>query len=59
MAADGSCRCGDAYCADLMPANQDRSECCQYCGYYDCDVCGWADPAGNPPKVSFDFGGAV
>ncbi|MEU8656927.1 hypothetical protein [Actinoplanes philippinensis] len=39
------CPCGDSYCSDLMPANQDRSACCQYCGYYDCDVCGWTDPA--------------
>jgi hypothetical protein len=39
------CPCGDSYCSDFMPKNQDRSHCCMYCGYYDCDVCGWADPA--------------
>ncbi|MEU4623093.1 hypothetical protein AB0G04_24360 [Actinoplanes sp. NPDC023801] len=38
------CPCGDHYCADLMPKGQDRSDCCQYCGYYDCDVCRWTDP---------------
>lgn len=38
------CPCGDSYCSDRMPKNQDRSGCCQYCGTYDCDVCGWADP---------------
>ncbi|GAA2475824.1 hypothetical protein [Winogradskya humida] len=39
------CPCGDYYCSDFMPKDQDRSQCCMYCGPYDCDVCGWIDPA--------------
>jgi hypothetical protein len=44
------CPCGDNGCSDTFgkaTAGQDRSDCCQYCGYYSCDVCGWTDPA-NP-----------
>jgi hypothetical protein len=44
-APEGPCPCGDYYCADAMPPNQDRSRCCQYCGYYNCDVCGWTSRA--------------
>ncbi|MGC4853721.1 hypothetical protein ACLQ24_10025 [Micromonospora sp. DT4] len=36
------CPCGDYYCADNIPLNTiDRSDCCQYCGFFSCDVCGW------------------
>lgn len=43
------CRCGDSDCADtfgLATRGQDRSGCCQYCGWFDCDVCDWTDPSG-------------
>ncbi|AEV87185.1 hypothetical protein ACWT_6171 [Actinoplanes sp. SE50] len=46
------CQCGDHYCAEVMPKDQDRSQCCQYCGYRDCDVCGWTDQALRSPEVS-------
>jgi hypothetical protein len=39
------CPRGDSDCQDTFgraTRGQDRSRCCQYCGYYDCDVCGWA-----------------
>lgn len=40
------CPCGDYYCADYAPTDGiDRSDCCQYCGFYDCDVCGWTATA--------------
>ncbi|GAA4963819.1 hypothetical protein GCM10025331_64530 [Actinoplanes utahensis] len=46
QAADlGPCQCGDSYCEDTFgkaTAGQDRSGCCQYCGWFDCDVCGWS-----------------
>ncbi|GIE90881.1 hypothetical protein [Actinoplanes regularis] len=45
-----TCLCGDYGCEDTFgraTAGQDRSDCCQYCGYYGCDVCGWSDPARN------------
>ncbi|MEV6601967.1 hypothetical protein AB0M36_34705 [Actinoplanes sp. NPDC051346] len=50
------CLCGDSSCTDLMPKDQDRSQCCMHCGYYDCDVCGWSDPN---PVVSLDFPGGL
>jgi hypothetical protein len=43
-ATDLSYRCGDSDCEDTFgraTAGQDRSDCCQYCGYFYCDVCGW------------------
>lgn len=39
-----ACQCGDSYCSDVMPPHQDRTDCCQYCGFYSCDVCGWTAP---------------
>jgi hypothetical protein len=43
------CPCGDSYCDDTFgqaTKGQDRSDCCMYCGFFDCDVCGWtATPA--------------
>lgn len=42
------CRCGDSDCSDtfgVATRGQDRSRCCQYCGWFDCDVCGWRDPS--------------
>ncbi len=48
------CQCGDSDCVDTFgraTAGQDRSDCCQYCGYYDCDVCGWTDPARVTPHT--------
>jgi hypothetical protein len=44
------CQCGDSYCSDTFgraTRGQDRSGCCQYCGFFCCDVCGWADPSGK------------
>ncbi|MGW1062171.1 hypothetical protein [Micromonospora rubida] len=39
------CPCGDYYCADNTPlTTTDRSDCCQYCGFHNCDVCGWTAP---------------
>ncbi|WP_032716280.1 hypothetical protein [Salinispora arenicola] len=36
--ASNPCPCGDYYCADYAPTDGiDRSDCCQYCGFYDCD----------------------
>lgn len=49
-APDLSCPCGDSGCSDTFgraTQGQDRSDCCQYCGFFDCDVCGWADPSGR------------
>jgi hypothetical protein len=49
-APTGGCRCGDSGCEDTFgraTKGQDRSGCCQYCGYFDCDVCGWTDPSGK------------
>jgi hypothetical protein len=46
------CCCGDSGCVDTfgrVTAGQDRSGCCQYCGYHSCDVCGWTDPARQTP----------
>ena len=45
-----SCRCGDSDCSDTFgraTKGQDRSGCCPCCGWFDCDVCGWADPSGR------------
>ncbi|HEY0699065.1 MAG TPA: hypothetical protein VGD43_14795 [Micromonospora sp.] len=40
-----SCPCGDYYCADHQALTTiDRSDCCQYCGFSNCDVCGWQAP---------------
>ncbi|WP_433789321.1 hypothetical protein [Actinoplanes sp. CA-252034] len=50
-----TCRCGDPGCADTFgkaTAGQDRTDCCQSCGYYNCDVCGWIDPARNSNPVT-------
>ncbi|WP_230860486.1 DUF6197 family protein [Actinoplanes aureus] len=55
-ALNEACRCGDSDCADTFgraTACQDRSGCCQFCGYSSCDVCGWTDPAdsADPPET--------
>jgi hypothetical protein len=61
MNPDLRCQCGDADCADTFgqaTRGQDRTACCQYCGWFDCDVCGWAatasilTPAATGPDVS-------
>ncbi|MEV1145190.1 hypothetical protein [Micromonospora sp. NPDC049799] len=52
MTTTDRCPCGDSYCADHTPmTTTDRTDCCQYCGFSDCDVCGWTAPTpGGDPR---------
>ncbi|MEU4772476.1 hypothetical protein [Micromonospora sp. NPDC023644] len=53
MNTPNPCPCGDYYCADNTPLTTiDRRDCCQYCGFYNCDVCGWTAlaPTGGDPR---------